>query len=130
MNNITLLDYRKLIKFIISGGLAAITEYSTFFLLIHFVHLPLIESNVISFLSGFVVSFLLNRSWVFASNGKIRRQLVAYLILASVNLVLSNVLLLCFVQILTLPALVAKIISMVIIASWNYVFFSRFIFKD
>ena len=129
MSILRTLDYRKLTKFIISGGLAAVTEYSSFFVLFNIAHLFLIGSNVASFLMGFVVSFTLNRSWLFKSNGGIKRQLTSYLILAVVNLVISNLLLLTLVHVLTLPVLIAKIISMILIAMWNYVFFSKLIFK-
>ena len=122
-------DIKTIGKFLVSGGSAALVEY-TVFTLLHYLGVELVIANTTSFLSGFIVSFTLNRSWVFASKGKIRRQLLQYSTLAFVNLLLSNVLMLLFVSVTPVPSLVAKLVTMVAIACWNYLLFSRIIFKD
>lgn len=57
-----------------------------------------------------------------------RKQLIQYGALASVNLVLTNVLMSVFVYTLHINNLVAKIIMMAMVAVWNYVIFSKLIF--
>lgn len=118
---------KKIIRFIVSGGTAALTEYTTF-LLLENSGVLLILANSISFLCGLLVSFLLNRRWVFTSSGNISSQFASYFALAVINLLLSNTL----IHILTqagVYVLVAKLICMVAIATWNYFIFSKFIFK-
>lgn len=117
----------KILKFLVSGGLAAATEYGVFALM-QAAELSLFFAQTSSFLCGFVVSFSMNRQWVFKSKGQMRKQLIQYGALASVNLVLTNVLMSVFVYTLHINNLVAKIIMMAMVAVWNYVIFSKLIF--
>jgi putative flippase GtrA len=121
----------KIIKFIISGGLAAVTEYSIFIVLYTFVtqESSLIICQTISFLAGFIVSFLLNKHWVFSSTGKARDELVRYGILAIINLVLTNILIWLFINGFGINYWISKLCIMAMVATWNYVIFSKLIFK-
>ena len=90
----------------------------------------LIASQTISFLCGFVVSFLLNRAWVFKSKEKASRQLMKYGLLAAINLVLTNLVMNCMVYVLHVNSLIAKISVMAMVAVWNYIIFSKLIFQQ
>src|SRR5687768_9648938 len=94
-----------IIKFLMSGGLAAVTEYLTF-LLFHKFGLFLIFANALSFLCGLVVSFMLNKHWVFSRKGNGPRQFVMYLTLAGLNLILGSALIILLVEELQIPALI------------------------
>lgn len=120
---------KRLGKFLVTGGTAAFVEYVVF-LLLHAAGVLLLLSNSISFLCGFVVSFLLNRSWVFSSKERPIKQLALYSVLAFINFLISNGLLWLFVERMGLASYIAKIIVMGMIASWNYLLFSRIIFKN
>lgn len=125
-------NYRQLqrvLRFLVSGGLAAVAEYSTFIMLSVMFLFPVVLANTLSFCLGFIISFTLNKHWVFQSDGNMKRQMISYLILAVVNLCLGNVVIWILVEV-SLPPLIAKIITMIFIASWNYGFFSRYIFKS
>lgn len=111
-----------------SGSLAAGTEYAVF-LLLHHVGLLLIAANVLSFSCGLAISFLLNKHWVFSRKGGVTKQFIIYAILAAVNVCISSGLIIAFVDHLNVPALIAKIIVMGMIACWNYVIFRNVIFK-
>lgn len=118
----------KVVKFIVSGGGAATVEYGLFAIL-SVLHTPLVIAHTVSFLCGLIISFTLNKVWVFSSRGNIKRQLISYGILASVNIVIGN----CFIWILVehsvVHALLAKLIVMSALSLWNYLFFLRIIFK-
>lgn len=119
------------IRFLISGGTAAATEYIAFTLLYtSVIRHALLLSQTVSFLCGFVVSFLLNRLWVFGSVACWMRDLVRYSALAAINLVLSNGMILFLVGPASLVPLAAKLIVMIAVAAWNYVIFSRIIFRS
>lgn len=122
-------EHIKVLRFLVAGGSAALTEYSFFILLTH-INLPIILSNTLSFLCGLCVSFLLNKHWVFSAKGDASRQFILYFILATVNLGISNLLIWVFVGKIGLVPLVAKVFVMALIAVWNYAFFSRLIFKN
>jgi putative flippase GtrA len=119
--------YHKVLKFLISGGLAAATEYGSF--LLFTLALPVVAANALSFTMGLIVSFSLNRSWVFGSKGDTKKKFTQYLLLALINLMLGSLIIFVLVG-LGISAFVAKIIIMLLIASWNYLIFSKMIFKD
>ncbi len=120
--------HSRLIKFIISGGTAAVVEYGLF-ALFNALGVPLVIANTLSFIGGLLVSFSLNRTWVFLSKERARRQFGLYVLLALINLVIGNTIIFLLHDGFGVYALVAKLIVMVLIASWNYLIFSRFIFK-
>lgn len=121
--------FQRIMKFLVSGSLAAITEYMSFAVM-EKAGIILIASQTISFLCGFVVSFLLNRAWVFKSKEKVSQQLMKYGLLAAINLVLTNLVMNCMVYVLHVNSLIAKISVMVMVAAWNYVIFSKLIFQQ
>lgn len=112
-----------------AGGAAAITEYSLFIVL-KSSGLTIIIANSLSFLGGLIVSFSINKLWVFSAKGETPRQFSLYFILAAINLNISNLLVLLLVDKIGVKALVAKLIVMAAIALWNYFFFSKLIFRE
>lgn len=120
---------RKVVKFVISGGCAAATEFLVFFIL-HYVGLWLLGSHVISFLCGLGISFTLNKQWVFSKRGQGVSQFIAYVMLAIVNLVVGSGLLMLLTDVLDLPALISKLSVMASIAIWNFVIYERIIFRQ
>lgn len=122
---------KKFAKFITSGVCAAATEYVAFVILDNILNGQfLVICQSASFLFGFIVSFSLNRSWVFNSYGKKINELIKYSILAAVNLVLSNIIIWFIVFVLNVSPWYAKIATMILIASWNYIIFQRIIFTN
>jgi len=121
---------RRLLKFLISGTTAAIVEYLTFLLLFNVCNLYIIEANLISFVFGLITSFILNRRWVFRSDNSIHSDFSRYLTLAIVNSILGSLLLSLLVGGLSVAPYIAKLIVMITIAIWNYIIFSKFIFKQ
>lgn len=120
---------KRILRFLISGGSAATVEYVSFILLSFILMSPVVLANSVSFFCGFIVSFTLNKYWVFKNNDKLKGQLTAYLILAIVNLCISNLVIIGLIHIGVIE-LIAKVFAMVAIASWNYLFFSKYIFKE
>ncbi len=122
-------NFRRLFKFLVSGGTAAVVEYSVFLLLLDVLHVHILAANLISFFCGLVTSFVLNRKWVFKSDNSIRSDFLRYFILAVINSSLSSLIIAFLVSGIGIIPYVAKLIVMITIAIWNYVIFSKFIFK-
>ena len=77
----------RLTRFLISGGSAAGVEYLVFILLQMTLGKSwVLASQTVSFACGFIVSFLLNRSWVFRSSGDMKPELLKYILVAGINL--------------------------------------------
>ena len=119
---------KQIIRFLTSGGLAASVEFLIFMILLEAIN-NLFLVNSISFLSGLVVSYNLNRIWVFKSDANVKKQFVEYFILALINLVFSGLIVYGLVDLLSVANWTAKIFAMGIIAFNNYFIFSKFIFK-
>lgn len=121
----------RLLRFLLSGGTAAVVEYTTFILLQsgHGAD-GLLLSQSVSFACGFIVSFVLNRHWVFRSSGTWGTELTKYGALAAINLVLSNIAISLLVGPLGAPPLLAKLAVMAMVVAWNYVIFSRLVFRQ
>ena len=120
--------HSKILKFLMSGSLAASTEYVTF-LALHAIGLMLVLANALSFSCGLIISFLLNKHWVFSRKGNGPKQFVMYATLAGINLIIGSGLIVLLVHGLQLPAFLAKLCVMGLIATWNYVIFKKVIFK-
>jgi putative flippase GtrA len=115
-------------KFLLSGGLAAVVEYLLFTAFMYFQILPLVGAQTVSFLAGLIVSYSLNRKWVFKSENDIKKEGLKYLTLAIINLVLTNIILALLINILGVIYWIAKILVMGGVAAWNYIIFQKFIF--
>lgn len=122
-------------NYIIVGGSAFLIEYSVFIFLDKTLQVSLLAAQSISFLSGLVISFLGSRYVTFASrqgrnSHKRHVQILSFLGLGLFNLVASNGIIYILVINLSLPSVFAKILVMGFIVIWNYLIFSRLIFKQ
>jgi len=128
------INKHRFIKFAISGGTALFADYGSFLLLYYIFHFPLLLGNTIGFVLGFIVSFTFQRNWTFKSNGSYRfkthQQLMLYLALTVVNLAISNLVIFVLNKKLFVAAVIAKLITVAIIAGWNFIIFKLFIFKE
>ncbi len=121
----------RLIRFLISGGSAAAAEYLAFILLqMTLGESWLVLSQTASFACGFIVSFLLNRSWVFRSSGAVKSELLKYIAVAGINLFAGNVAILLLTGPAELNQYISKLLVMMSIAGWNYLIFSKLVFKQ
>lgn len=127
-NKIRSISQKSYIKYLFSGGAAFVAEYSLFSLLV-VLDVHLIIANTFSFIVGLVVSFTLNKKVVFGSTGQTHSQAVKYVVIALINLALSNIVIHVLVTQFDTNPFIGKIIMIAIIACWNYVLFSKIVFK-
>lgn len=121
---------RSFARFLVSGFCAAIAEYVIFLSLYSLLgHWSLLLCQVISFLCGAAISFSLNRLWVFKSNGNIKHEFAKYMTLVVINLFISGQIIWLLVNEIRLSAWIAKLITMAIIALWNFLIFQKLVFK-
>ena len=120
----------RIIKFLISGLAAATVEYIVFIVLQQHVDGDkIVISQSVSFLSGFVLSFSLNKFWVFKSEGGLGDELLRYISLLLINLMATNIIIHALINYTHLDDWVAKIIVMIMVAAWNYVIFQKLVFN-
>lgn len=122
------------LRFGLIGGINTLIDFSLLFLgtslgLNHFV------ANYIATSVAFIFSFFANRSFTFKSKDKIHRQLVPFLTVTLFGLwVLQPVIIWLMLIPLSgidsnLALFIAKIAATATTLVWNYVWYSRFVFK-
>jgi len=119
------------IRYAVSGVLAFITEYVSFYIMFEHFHVMLLLANGLSFCFGLLVAFLLNRIWVFGSHEyskKTAHQFGSYVTLALINLFLTLGIVSLLKQ-LGVDPVVGKFIAMVITSSWNFLLLKFIIFR-
>jgi putative flippase GtrA len=65
ISRIQALPWHRLIKFAITGGTAFAIDFSIYFVLTRFFHVPYLVSRTFSIGAAFTWNFLLNRNWTF-----------------------------------------------------------------
>lgn len=121
----------RIFRFLASGGSAAAIEYVSFLALQLTLGTSRLQvSQSLSFICGFLLSFSLNRLWVFRSKSPWATELIKYGLLACTNLILGNLVIAVLVTASHLPPLAAKLLVMAMIALWNYIIFSHLIFRE
>lgn len=123
-----IISHQTFIKFLFSGGSAAIVEYGVF-VGFQTAHLSVYIANIVSFCSGLIVSYILNRLWVFKSNNQPHKEFFTYVCLAMFNLLLTTILIGILTRSVGINPFVVKLVLMITIAVWNYLLFSKLIFK-
>ena len=118
-------------RYLIAGGSAFVTEYLLFLVTYKVFGLQVYVANSLSFCTGLLVSFSLNRLWAFRSQDfRLRghHQFALYATLAIVNLFLIN-LIVGILKAQGLNPLIGKLFAMIFIVCWNFFIFKKIIFK-
>jgi putative flippase GtrA len=125
-----LINRNTVIKYLLTGGLAFVVDYSLLLVSYYVFSLPLWLATTVGYVGGLCISFFVNRAWVFGENGKERkmtRQLVEYVLLLLFNYGFTVFAIRLFDGMHVEPA-ISKIIVTAMIAAWNYIIFNKFIF--
>lgn len=125
---------KQLVRYGATGLSAVVADYGSFALLYGLLKAPLIVVTVLSLLAGFVVSFVLNRLWVFGAHKqkahkKAGMQLALYSILFGFNTGFTYVFIYYTGQRFGLSAYLAKFCCIVLIMLWNFVVYKKIIFR-
>lgn len=120
------------IRYLATGGAAALTEYLSFLLLYYVFDVSVVPANIISFLLSLIAGFTLHKLWVFGDIEQVRRtrsQAAAYGLIAVINITFSSFAIAFLVQ-YNAPGFIAKLILISVIAAWNYLLFQRIVFAN
>jgi putative flippase GtrA len=123
-------------RYLLIGGSAFVVEYALFLLLMRFLHghYVLVAAQTLSFCGGLIVSFMGNRIFTFRHAAQDYRhsgqhQFVLYATLATANLIITNLFISILVDAVMITPPVAKLVIMAAVAGWNFIIFSKYIFK-
>ncbi|WP_446898950.1 GtrA family protein [Clostridium sp. LBM24168] len=108
------------IKYVISGIINTIVTLLVYNILINF-GTYYIVANIVGYFLGVINGFVLNRRWVFKSNGKIGTLFIKFISVNILSLIFSSILLFILVSNLYLNKTVAQLISTIITGLLNYI---------
>ena len=110
---------------------ATVVDFGVTILLKEVIHCWYLLASVLGTISGGIVNFSMNRSWVFQANDqKIYLQAIKYILVWIGNLVLVSGGVFVFTHYVGLSYLVSKIIvSLTVGIGYNYVLQKKFVFK-
>jgi len=117
-------------KYFVVGILAFSSDYVLLLVSYYVIGLPLKIATTIGFFTGFLISFTINKQWVFGGKQKknTNRQVIEYLILLGFNYVFTVWTVNLLNEHKVGPA-ISKLFVMVLIMCWNYVLFRWIIFR-
>lgn len=124
-------------RFAVVGGANTVLDFAILFLLTN-LGLDKIVSNYISSTIAFVFSFFVNKSFTFKSKGgDVKKQFARFIIVTITGLWVLQPLVILGVTSLMSPLnypenvnlFVAKLIATLVTLVWNYIFYSKFVFK-
>jgi len=133
----TIKKHAEKIRYVIVGGFNTFLDFLILFILVGF-GLDKIPANYISTTVTMIISFFLNKSFTFESkDGNARKQFALFIIITASGLWIIQPIIITFVTwalaSLNLPApvslFIAKSVATVATLIWNYIWYSRAVFK-
>jgi putative flippase GtrA len=124
-------------RFIAVGGINTLLDFGILFLLKSF-GLPAVSANIISTSAAFCFSFFANKKYTFKTDTtNIKREIVLFVIVTLFGLwVLQTIVIKGVTYLLSgvdLPEsvtlLIAKLLATIVSLTWNYILYSRVVFK-
>ncbi|WP_169786687.1 GtrA family protein [Nitriliruptor alkaliphilus] len=122
-------DVRRLVRYVIAGSTAAGSHLATLTLLVELGGLRPLVASTVGFGVGLVVSYTLQRRWVFASLGRHRTLLPRFLTVIAVALLLNTVVVHLGTEVLTVHYALVQLVAFGLIPLNNYVLNSLWTFR-
>ena len=110
-------------RYVIVGGFSFVVDYGLLFVLTEYAGFHYIVSATLSFIAGLVVNYLLSTRWIFR-NSKLSSTTVEFIVYGAigvVGLVLNNILLYLFTDVLHIYYMISKLITAALVMGWNFV---------
>lgn len=125
-----LLDVRRLLRYAVAGGLSAVTHVGTLTVLVEFGGAAPVVASTAGFLLSIVVSYTLQRGWVFGATAPNRRTLPRFLAVTVVALGLNAAVLFVGTDVIGWHYAPVQIVALILIPISNYVINSLWTFRD
>ncbi len=111
----------RVIRFGMVGVVNTLIDLVLFSLLVQGVAMAVVPANILSYGTGIVNSFLMNRTWTFSDRSRGKALLKSFSLFVGINLLglaFSTLLVLLFSQVMS--PILAKVISVPLVFVWNY----------
>ena len=122
-------EFLRLVRFGIIGGSSALVYAANLLALVHFFGTGSMMSSAVAYLIAIPVSFLGQKYFTFQSQGAVRRELSAYLVLQGINLVAAMLVTYVVVDVFGMSHIIGILAVIVVVALLSYVFMALAIFR-
>ena len=111
------------IRYFFVGGIAAVVNIGSLFLMVDIFNINYILSNIVGFILGIIINYSLSKMIVFTDNEDINRifEIMMYVIIGILGLIFDTVMLWIFTSKIGIYYMISKIISTILIFVWNFV---------
>jgi putative flippase GtrA len=122
----------KLIRYLISGGTAALVNWGTLFLLVHTGDMYYLHASIIAFTVSIGVSFVMQKFWTFGDKlvHDIHTQFSRYLGVIFFSLLLNTALVYFLVERVHTWYLLAQVTATIVVAMTNFFCYKHFVFRE
>ena len=123
--------FKKTILFVVAGGMGAFTNLIIYIVLLQLLGMWYLYASIISFVLASFAGFCFQKYITFrdSSGNNIKKQILFYFVFALLNLLLNVIILSFFVEVLMVDTILAKVLTLGIIAIWSYFVYQKYIFK-
>lgn len=133
----TIKDKEQKMRFVAVGGVNTVIDFGLLFLLSS-LGLPVLIANIISTTTAFCFSFFANKKYTFKTSGTdVKREIFLFVIVTLFGLwVLQTIIIKLMIMSLSgvhlsdnAALFIAKVIATMVTLVWNYIMYSRVVFK-
>jgi glycosyltransferase involved in cell wall biosynthesis len=108
-------------KFGITGVVTNLANYGTFIALLNLANVQYAISSILGFLAGFILGFVVNRSWTFSkSDSRVIRQLARYYVVNLISLGVNVVTIVTFTEVVGLIPQISQVFAIAASATVNF----------
>lgn len=122
-------DLRRLVRYVIAGGTAAAVHLGVLTLLVELAAMRPVIASAVGFLCGFVVSYLLQRGWVFATDLRHGLTLPRFVVVIGLGLAINSAVLWIGTEYLEHHYALVQLAAFAIVPLNNYVLNSLWTFR-
>lgn len=126
------IDHELLVAYVVSGAIVTLSDYSAFTVCFSFLHSGLLVSTVAAYMVGLVVSYILNRYWVYRKSAARQSEstsLWRYIIFLAFNLVLTYFMLWTMQNGLGITPYIGKLVVNTFMFFWIYAGNAYWVFR-
>ena len=119
----------QIFKFIIVGGIATIIDWIIYYACYNYFKINPLISNIISFSISVIYNHIASVKWVFdvKKDKSKKRMFIEFMIFSIIGLVLTELLLLIFINKLEINKMISKIIATIIVMIFNFITRKKFL---
>ena len=116
-------SFIQFIRYFFVGGIAAVVNIGMLFVFADIFNINYLISNIMAFICGHIVNFLLSKKFVFKNKNSINRvfEFVMYFVIGVLGLGFDTVMLWVFTSKLKIYYMISKVISTALTFIWNFV---------